>query len=110
VQPAVQISQSPVAPRLSIVVLPFANLSDDREQQYFADGITDDLTTDPSRISGSFVIARNTAFRLAASSVFDMCSKVACGGPATKSVRTFRADRRRNRRAPLGGSVRHRSR
>jgi TolB-like protein len=31
-------------PRLSIVVLPFANLSDDREQQYFADGITDDLT------------------------------------------------------------------
>jgi TolB-like protein len=84
-----QISQSPVAPRLSIVVLPFANLSDDREQQYFADGITDDLTTDPSRISGSFVIARNTAFRLAASSVFDMCSKVACGGLATKSVRTF---------------------
>jgi len=50
------------APRLSIVVLPFANLSDDREQQYFADGITDDLTTDLSRISGSFVIARNTAF------------------------------------------------
>jgi TolB-like protein/class 3 adenylate cyclase/Tfp pilus assembly protein PilF len=51
-----------VAPRLSIVVLPFANLSDDREQQYFADGITDDLTTDLSRMSGSFVIARNTAF------------------------------------------------
>ena len=50
------------APRLSIVVLPFANLSDDREQQYFADGITEDLTTDLSRISGSFVIARNTAF------------------------------------------------
>jgi len=50
------------APRLSIVVLPFANLSDDREQEYFADGITDDLTADLSRISGSFVIARNTAF------------------------------------------------
>jgi adenylate cyclase len=50
------------APRLSIVVLPFTNLSDDREQQYFADGITDDLTTDLSRISGSFVIARNAAF------------------------------------------------
>jgi TolB-like protein/Tfp pilus assembly protein PilF len=49
-------------PRLSIVVLPFTNLSDDREQQYFADGITDDVTTDLSRISGSFVIARNTAF------------------------------------------------
>jgi adenylate cyclase len=50
------------APRLSIVVLPFANLSNDPEQEYFADGITDNLTTDLSRISGSFVIARNTAF------------------------------------------------
>jgi TolB-like protein len=49
-------------PRLSIVVLPFANLSNDPEQEYFADGITDDLTTDLSRISDSFVIARNTAF------------------------------------------------
>src|ERR1700759_2416722 len=48
--------------RLSSVVLPFANLSNDPEQEYFADGITDDLTTDLSRISGSFVIARNTAF------------------------------------------------
>ena len=50
------------ASRLSIVVLPFVNLSNDPDQQYFADGITDDLTTDLSRISGSFVIARNTAF------------------------------------------------
>ena len=50
------------APRLSIVVLPFNNLSDDREQQYFADGVTEDLTTDLSRIAGSFVISRNTAF------------------------------------------------
>jgi TolB-like protein len=49
-------------PRLSIVVLPFVNLSNDPEQEYFADGITDDLTTDLSRISGSLVIARNTAF------------------------------------------------
>jgi adenylate cyclase len=49
-------------PRLSIVVLPFTNLSDDREQQYFADGITDDLTTDLSRLAGMFVISRNTAF------------------------------------------------
>jgi TolB-like protein len=47
---------------LSIVVLPFANLSEDREQQYLADGITDDLTTDLSRIAGMFVISRNTAF------------------------------------------------
>jgi adenylate cyclase len=50
------------APRLSIVVLPFANLSNDPEQDYFADGLTEDLTTDLSRISGSFVISRNTAF------------------------------------------------
>jgi TolB-like protein len=50
------------APRLSIVVLPFTNLSDDREQQYFADGITEDLTTDLSRLENMFVISRNTAF------------------------------------------------
>jgi class 3 adenylate cyclase len=49
-------------PRLSIVVLPFANLSGDPEQDYFADGVTESLTTDLSRISGSFVIGRHTAF------------------------------------------------
>jgi len=48
-------------PRLSIVVLPFANLSRDPEQGYFVDGITESLTTDLSRINGSFVIARNSA-------------------------------------------------
>src|SRR5206468_9012100 len=56
------ISKPLVAPRLSIVVLPFANLSNDPDQQYFADGITEDLTIDLSRISNSFVISRNTAF------------------------------------------------
>jgi len=50
------------APRLSIVVLPFISLSDDREQQYFADGITEDLTTDLSRLAEKSVISRNTAF------------------------------------------------
>ncbi|HLZ03506.1 MAG TPA: adenylate/guanylate cyclase domain-containing protein [Bradyrhizobium sp.] len=50
------------APRLSIVVLPFANLSGDPEQDYFVDGVTESLTTDLSRISGSFVIGRHTAF------------------------------------------------
>jgi TolB-like protein/class 3 adenylate cyclase/Flp pilus assembly protein TadD len=50
------------APRLSIVVLPFANIGGDPEQEYFVDGVTESLTTDLSRISGSFVIARNTAF------------------------------------------------
>jgi adenylate cyclase len=49
------------APRLSIVVLPFENLSGDKDQDYFADGITEDLTTDLSHVF-DFVIARNTAF------------------------------------------------
>jgi TolB-like protein/class 3 adenylate cyclase/Flp pilus assembly protein TadD len=49
-------------PHLSIVVLPFANLGGDPKQDYFVDGVTESLTTDLSRISGSFVIARNTAF------------------------------------------------
>ena len=47
---------------LSIVVLPFANLSNDPAQDYFVDGVTESLTTDLSRLRGSFVIARNTAF------------------------------------------------
>src|SRR5208282_5473963 len=50
------------AAHLSIVVLPFTNLSGDPNQDYFADGITENLTTDLSRIRDSFVIARNTAF------------------------------------------------
>jgi TolB-like protein/class 3 adenylate cyclase len=58
---ATSIPQPLAAPRLSIVVLPFANLSNDPDQQYFADGMTEDLTTDLSRISDMFVIARNTA-------------------------------------------------
>jgi TolB-like protein len=50
------------APRLSIVVLPFANIGAGPEQDYFVDGVTESLTTDLSRINGAFVIARNTAF------------------------------------------------
>jgi TolB-like protein len=50
------------AKHLSIVVLPFKNLSGDPAQDYFADGVTENLTTDLSRIPNSFVIARNTAF------------------------------------------------
>src|SRR5258708_3992620 len=52
----------PTERRLSIVVLPFVNLSRDSEQEYFVDGLTESLTTELSRIAGSFVIARNTAF------------------------------------------------
>ena len=50
------------AARLSMVVLPFANLSGDPAQEYLADALTDDLTTALSRIRNSFLIARNTAF------------------------------------------------
>ena len=57
------------AAHLSIVVLPFTNLSGDPTQDYFADGITENLTTDLSRLSGSFVIARNTAFTYKGKSV-----------------------------------------
>jgi TolB-like protein/Flp pilus assembly protein TadD len=60
--PALPISQLSAVPRLSIVVLPFANLSNDPEQEYFADGITEDLATDLSRLANMFVISRNTAF------------------------------------------------
>ena len=59
---AAAIVQPLVPPRLSIVVLPFANLGNDPDQQYFADGITEDLTTDLSRLAGMLVISRNTAF------------------------------------------------
>ncbi|MHC2625374.1 adenylate cyclase [Bradyrhizobium huanghuaihaiense] len=51
-----------IAPRLSLVVLPFANLNNDPEQDYFADGITTDLTTDLAQMPGTFVIGRGTAF------------------------------------------------
>ncbi len=57
------LAASPTGPRrFSIVVLPFANMSSDPEQQYFADGVTENLTTDLSRLRGAFVISRNTAF------------------------------------------------
>ena len=49
-------------PRLSMVVLPFANIGGDPDHEHFVDGVTESLTTDLSRIRGSFVIGRNTAF------------------------------------------------
>ncbi len=61
--PAPEAEPSETIPRLSIVVLPFANLSGDPRQDYFVDGITESLTTDLSRaLPGSFVVARATAF------------------------------------------------
>ncbi len=63
-KPAPQSSttQKSSPPRLSIVVLPFANFGGDAEQEYFVDGVTESLTTDFSRMSGMLVIGRNTAF------------------------------------------------
>ena len=56
------VSKEVPAPRLSLVVLPFANIGGGPDQDYFADGVTENLTTDLSSIAGAFVIARNTAF------------------------------------------------
>ena len=60
VQLAIKHGQPVDRPRLSIAVLPFSNMSGDPGQDYFSDGLTEDLTTDLSRIEGAFVIARNT--------------------------------------------------
>jgi TolB-like protein/class 3 adenylate cyclase/cytochrome c-type biogenesis protein CcmH/NrfG len=57
------------APPQSIAVLPFTNAAHDPEQEYFADGITEDLTTDLSRIPGSFVVAPATAFTFKGKSI-----------------------------------------
>jgi TolB-like protein/class 3 adenylate cyclase len=54
--------ERPAPPRLSVVVLPFANIGGEQDQEHFVDGVTESLTTDLSRIRGSFVIGRNTAF------------------------------------------------
>ena len=59
---AVPATEKSAPPRLSLVVLPFANIGGDPEQEHFVDGVTESLTTDLSRIRGAVVIARNTAF------------------------------------------------
>ena len=78
----------------SIVVLPFKNLSDDAEQEYFSDGVTEDITTALSQIRWLFVIARNSAFptrtsrrpfeRSPESSAFVTYSKAACADRANR--------------------------
>ena len=52
----------PLPDKPSIAVLPFVNMSDDAQQEYFADGMTEDLITDISKVNGLFVIARNSVF------------------------------------------------
>ena len=58
--------------QVSVCVLPFVNMSGDAEQEYFSDGISEDITTDLSKVSSLAVIARNTAFQLKGHSV-DVC-------------------------------------
>src|ERR1700722_6549859 len=53
---------SVAAPRVAICVLPFANMSGDQEQEYFSDGITEDIITDLSKVSALAVVSRNSAF------------------------------------------------
>lgn len=57
-----EVTALPLPDKPSLAVLPFANLSDDPAQEHFADGLTEDLITDLSRISGLFVVARNSTF------------------------------------------------
>ncbi|HEX4762064.1 MAG TPA: TIR domain-containing protein, partial [Sphingomicrobium sp.] len=59
--------------RISVCVLPFANMSGDAEQEYFSDGISEDITTDLSKVSALEVIARNTAFQFKGQSI-DVCA------------------------------------
>jgi hypothetical protein len=110
---------SAAAPRLSIVVLPFVNLSDDREQQYFAVGITEDLTTDLSRLADMLVISRNTAFtyRNSPSDTKQIGRELRVRYVLEGSVRRSGsegpcqrpADQCRDRRASVGRAVRQRS-
>ena len=107
-------------PHLSIVVLPFTNLSGDPAQDYFADGVTENLTTDLSRISGSFVIARNTAFTFRGKNVDakDIGKQLGVRYVLEGSVQRdpsrcagqCAADRRRERRPSLGRSFRQAAR
>jgi hypothetical protein len=80
-----QIGQALAAPRLSIVVLPFVNLSNDADQQFFADGITEDLTTDLSRVAHMFVISRNSD----STAILAICSRskaISRGGSRSRST------------------------
>jgi class 3 adenylate cyclase len=103
-------------PRLSLVVLPFANIGGDPEQEHFVDGVTESLTTDLSRMRGAFVIGRNTAFTYKGKAVdltqigrelnvrYVLEGSVQRGG--NRNARQRAAHRRRNRQSSLGRAVR----
>ena len=87
-------------PRLSMVVLPFANIGGDPEQEHFVDGVTESLTTDLSRIRGAYVVARNTAFRPGARRFRPACRRGrprACrtARPSCKTLSAYAPLRRR---------------
>jgi hypothetical protein len=96
-------------------VLPFANIGGDPEQDYFVDGVTETLTTDLSRISGAFVIARNTAFTYKGKAAdvkqigreLNVCYVLEGNAARRKPHARQRAARRDgHRRAPLGRTLR----
>ena len=104
------------AAHLSLVVLPFANLSGDPAQDYFAEGVTENLTTELSRIRGSFVIARNTALHLQGQGPRrqgnrqgawrTLCARRLGGARRNPRARQRPAHRRAIRRASLGRPLR----
>ena len=100
----------------SIAVLPFANMSGDAEQEYFADGISEDIITALSKLSQLFVIARNSSFTFKGKNVH--IGEVGKSLGSALRARRKRAQigrlgqdhraayRRDDRRAPMGGAVR----
>jgi adenylate cyclase len=80
---------SEVPDKPSIVVLPFTNMSSDPEQEYFSDGVSEDVITDLSKVSGLFVIARNSAFAYKdkASNIPDVCRELGVRFALEGSVR-----------------------
>jgi TolB-like protein len=90
---------APNRDRPSIAVLPFANMSADPQQDYFADGMTEDLITELAKVSGPFVISRNSTFvykgkagepaAVAGELGSVTCSKEACAARATSCASTF---------------------
>ena len=104
----------------SIAVLPFQNMSGDPEQEYFADGMVEDIITALSRFKSLFVIARNSIFtykgkspstsgRSAANSAFAMCSKAACARLATGSASPASSSMPLAALTYLGGPLRRRA-
>jgi len=113
---AVTLNYPPFPDRPSIAVLPFQNMSGDSEQDYFADGMVDDIITQRSRGSSRcFVIARNSSFTYKGKAVdikqvgrepsaSAMCWRAAFASPPEEFASPV-TDPCRNRDAPLGGSI-----